>query len=99
MKVIEVQPVKTATYKAVQWDETEVSMLLMEALALENNFRINGITPAKVFGRKVDALTITGKNRKQYRLLKGDWLVILGKYSIRTCSDATFQRDYEEIGK
>lgn len=99
MKVIEVQPVKTATYKAMQWDETEVSMLLMEALALENNFRINGVVPTRVYGSKTTALLITGKNKKQYRLLKGDWLIILGKYTIRTCSDNTFQRDYKEIGK
>lgn len=99
MKVIEVQPVNTATYKAVQWDETDATVATIGLLVNECGARVNGITPAKVFGRKVDALTITGKNKKQYRLLKGDWLIILGKFSIRTCSDTTFNRDYKEIEK
>lgn len=99
-KVIEVQPIKTATYNAIQWDEEHGTEELIRALGKPRYWKVNGVLPTRVFGQKVSTLVLTvHRTNKQYRLLKGDWLVIGEHGSIRTVSDATFRRDYKETSK
>lgn len=99
--IIEVVPVKVATFKAVRWyGDDENTIPLVETLAEQYGWKVNGVLPVTVRGRRRYALTVTGRNRKQYRALKGDWIIALGQNgSIRICSDKQFRQDYKETGQ
>lgn len=95
-----VQPVNTATFYACLWNGHARSTSDIRWMAEEFGWKVNGEITKQVRGRNQRALLITARNRKQYTLLVGDWVIALGANgSIRVCSDKQFRQDYKEAGQ
>lgn len=93
--IIEVVPAKTATFQAIRWDGEYHPGHAVFLLAEQHGWRVNGIFPATVRGQRRSTLVITNRRKKQYRALKGDWIIALGPSgAMRVCSDHAFQQDY-----
>lgn len=93
-------PKNVATFNAVRLtdDEAEESEPLVRQVAEQAGARVQGWVYTRRKGMAVPVLRIIGKNRKNYDLAFGDWLIVLGTNgSIRTCTDKQYRQDYKEI--
>lgn len=100
--VVAVQPINTATFYAVRWQDNDDgrSAAAIHWMADEFGWKVHGVMSVAIRGRMRRALLIVGRNRKQYRALHGDWIIALGANgSIRICSDKQYKIDYKEIAK
>lgn len=96
-EVLLVRPVNVATFHATRWtgDDPDTDVAWM---AEQFGWKVNG-----VFSRTTATspyLLITGRNRTQYRVKMGEWIIALGTNgSLRIVTDRQFKRDYREASE